>query len=104
MIDQPDHDDLYSSFEEFNAAMGAGVRDPHEMLAELRAGSPLLVGGFADMMSVLGAGLADGGLDVSSVLGEDVLGAVALGYDAVQQVLRDGETFSSSGYAESMGP
>ena len=29
MIDQLDHDDLYSSFEEFNAAMGAGVRDPH---------------------------------------------------------------------------
>lgn len=104
MNDQPDHDDLYSSFEEFNAAMGAGVRDPHGMLAELRAGSPLLVGGFADMMSVLGAGLADGGLDVSSVLGEDVLGAVALDYDLVQQILRDGTTFSSRLYALFMGP
>ena len=28
----------------------------------------------------------------------------AYGFDAVQQVLKDGETFSSAGYAEIMGP
>ena len=102
---QPDDGgDLYSSFEEFNAAMGAGVRDPHDMLADIRAGSPVLVGGFADMMSVLGAGLADGEMNLGSLLGEDVIGAVALNYDLVQQILRDGQTYSSRLYALFMGP
>lgn len=99
-----DSDDLYSSFEEFNAAMGAGVRDPHTMLADIRAASPLLVGGFADMISVLGANLADGELDMASLLGEDVIGAVALDYDLVQQVLRDGQIYSSRLYSLFMGP
>lgn len=96
--------DLYSSFEEFNAAMGAGVRDPHEMLADIRAGSPVLVGDFADMISVLGGGLADGEMDMASLLGKDVIGAVALSYDLVQQILRDGQTYSSRLYALFMGP
>lgn len=81
--------DLYSSFEEFNTAMGAGVRDPHEMLADIRAGSPVLVGGFADMMSVLGGGLAEGEVDMGALLGEDVIGAVALNYDQLEAVRSD---------------
>lgn len=96
--------DLYTSFEEFNAAMGAGVRDPHEMLADIRATSPVLVGDFADMMSVLGGGLAEGEVDLASLLGEDVIGAVALTYDLVQQILRDGQTYSSRLYTQFMGP
>ena len=97
-------DDLYASFEEFNAAMGGGVRDPHQMLADVRAESPLLVGGFADMMAVLGTGLTDGDADLGALIGDDVTGAVALSYDLVQEVLRDGNTFSSALYALFMGP
>lgn len=97
--------DLYSSFEEFNAAMGGGVRDPHQMLADIRAESPLLVGGFADMMAVLGTGLTDGDVDLGALIGDDDLtGAVALSYDLVQEVLRDGNTYSSGLYALFMGP
>lgn len=96
--------DLYASFEEFNAAMGGGVRDPHQMLADVRAESPLLVGGFADMMAVLGTGLTDGDADLGALIGDDLTGAVALSYDLVQEVLRDGTTFSSSLYALFMGP
>lgn len=96
--------DLYASFEEFNAAMGGGVRDPHQMLADVRAESPLLVGGFADMMAVLGSGLTDGDADLGALIGDDLTGAVALSYDLVQEVLRDGTTFSSSLYALFMGP
>ena len=97
-------DDLYASFEEFNAAMGGGVRDPHQMLAEVRAESPLLVGGFADMMAVLGTGLTDGDTDFGALLDDDLTGAVALSYDLVQEVLKDGSTFSSALYAVFMGP
>ena len=97
-------DDLYASFEEFNAAMGGGVRDPHQMLADVRAESPLLVGGFADMMAVLGTGRTDGDADLGALIGDDVTGAVALSYDLVQEVLRDGNTFSSALYALFMGP
>ena len=97
-------DDLYASFEEFNAAFGGGVRDPHQMLADVRAESPLLVGGFADMMAVLGTGRTDGDADLGALIGDDVTGAVALSYDLVQEVLRDGNTFSSALYALFMGP
>jgi cytochrome P450 len=96
--------DLYASFEEFNAAMGGGVQDPHQMLADIRADSPLLVGGFADMMAVLGTGLTDGDTDLAALIGDDLTGAVALSYDLVQEVLRDGETYSSALYALFMGP
>ena len=95
--------DLYASVEEFNTAMGGGVRDPHQMLADLRAQSPLLVGGFAEMMAVLGTGLTDGDTDLGALL-DDLTGAVALSHDLVQEVLRDGRTYSSALYAVFMGP
>jgi len=96
------HGDLYASFEEFNMATGGDVADPHSSLAELRADSPLLVGGFADMISVLGSGLGEDG-DLVALVG-DLVGAVALDYPLVQAILRDGETFSSSLYSIFMGP
>jgi cytochrome P450 len=88
----------YDSFEAFDAAAGAGsVRDPYPIFARLRAESPLWEGSLQAAFDM--PGLADMG----GIPREGVRQFVALGYDAVQQVLLDGQTFSSSGYASSMG-
>ncbi|MFN2537232.1 MAG: cytochrome P450 [Mycobacteriales bacterium] len=86
-------EDDYDPFEAFDRAQGAGVvRTPYPLFAELRrAGAVQQV----DLAQVMGLG---DGID----LGE-LQSFSAMTYDAVTQVLRDGETFSSSGYAASMG-
>jgi cytochrome P450 len=87
-------DTPYDPFEEFNRAQAIGVvRDPYPRLAELRR---------------------EGGVHKISPRGivGDVPGAPrmldnnysALSHEAVSSVLLDGETFSSAGYARSMGP
>lgn len=88
----------YDSFEAFDATAGAGsVRDPYPTFARLRAESPLWEGSLQKAFDMPGL------LDMSGGPREGVRQFVALGYDAVQQVLLDGQTFSSSGYAASMG-
>jgi cytochrome P450 len=83
-------------FQVFDRASGAGiVRDPYPRLAELRAQSPVFKGRLD-----LALGLPE---RPESALWRDRDHYAALGYDAVSQVLHDGETFSSSGYADSMG-
>jgi len=83
-------------FEAFDRSAGAGiVRDPYPRLAELRAESPVYKGRID-----LALGLPE---RPESALWRDRDHYAALGYDAVSQVLHDGETFSSSGYADSMG-
>lgn len=84
-------------FDEFNRAMGAGrVQNPYPSFAEQRAQGAVLP---ADIRSLMG-------LDEESDLpdmGEVPPVFTAYTFEAVQQVLRDGETFSSSGYAPVMG-
>lgn len=99
MSDQPypTPEAIDDPFEEFNRAMGAGViQDPYPSFALRRAEAPI---GPADIRSLMG-------LDADAELpdlGDMPAVYTAYSFDAVQQVLRDGLTFSSSGYAEVMG-
>ena len=84
-------------FEEFNKAMGAGtVTNPYPDFASMR--DEHLVP--ADVRQLMG-------LDADAELGFDPADVPPLytvsSYEAVQEVLRDGERFSSNGYAEVMG-
>jgi cytochrome P450 len=88
-------DDTRDPFEIFDRAMGSGVvRDPHPTFAELRRTCPVHAGPLGDRF-----GLAM----PESMLSESGAYYTALSYRAVQQVLLDGETFSSSGYASTVG-
>ncbi|HVM40333.1 MAG TPA: cytochrome P450 [Acidimicrobiia bacterium] len=89
-------DDVDDPFEEFNRAMGAGiVSDPYPDFVELRKQAPVVPTDVRRLM----------GLDESVVLPEEMPDVyTVLTFDGVQQVLRDGETFSSAGYAAVMGP
>ena len=82
-------------FEEFNRRTGAGVvEDPYPLLAMARAKGPLL-------KENLEAELLSAEVDPGVTMAPEVF--TAFSYDAVQTVLRDGETFSSAGYADVMG-
>lgn len=84
------------AFKTFQDATGSDhVRDPYPKFAELRRQSPLYEGrldrafGLPEMPSFMGP--------------PDCRKFIALGYDAVSGVLLDGNTFSSKGYADTMG-
>jgi cytochrome P450 len=86
-------DGTYDPFEEFNRSVGAGVvEDPYPLLAMAREKGPVLKENLEAEL------LADG---TAPPPGPEVF--TAFSYDAVQTVLRDGETFSSAGYADVMG-
>jgi cytochrome P450 len=88
-------DGTYDPFEEFNRSVGAGVvEDPYPLLAMARAKGPML-------KENLEAELLAAEVDPQVTMGPEVF--TAFSYDAVQTVLRDGETFSSAGYADVMG-
>jgi cytochrome P450 len=88
-------DGTYDPFEEFNRSVGAGVvEDPYPLLAMARAQGPVL-------KENLEAALLDPDADAELTPGPEVF--TAFSYDAVHTVLRDGETFSSAGYADVMG-
>ena len=88
----------YDPFEDFNRSAGIGVvENPYPIFALARATSPLLkedLGDIGDLMPL------EQGMTAGFAL-PDVY--TAFGFDAVQTVLRDGETFSSSGYADVIG-
>lgn len=87
-------DDEYDPFAVFDAAAGIGtVRDPHPVWAALRAESPICTGSTEDHF----------GVKSPAPYPEGVTPYTALSFDAVQTILRDGETFSSAGYADSIG-
>jgi cytochrome P450 len=87
-------DEEYDPFEEFNRSAGIGVvENPYPIFAMVRANTAILKEDLSDMIPVEG-GMGD--LDLPEVF-------TAFGFDAVQTVLRDGDTFSSSGYAEVIG-
>src|SRR5471030_1675919 len=77
----------YDPFEEFNRSAGIGVvENPYPIFAMARAMSPLLKEDLGDLPSIEGGMM----MDLPDVY-------TAFGFDAVQAVLRDGDTFSSSG-------
>ncbi len=87
----------YDPFDEFNRSAGMGnVRDPYPIFAALRAQGPVVK---IETGSLMGGE----GVDVKLPPGMSSEIYVALSHEAVSHVLRDGETFSSAGYAETMG-
>ncbi len=85
--------DALDPFERFNRAAGKGsVRTPYPRYAELRRKGPLIAASEA------------AGSRSMSLEGSDTPEAmVAVHFDAVQQILRDSDHFSSALYAHSMG-
>jgi len=94
-----DVDDSYDPFEEFNRSAGMGVvENPYPMFALVRPQHPMKREGEDEAV------IAPGGSDIESMPIDRSVGVfTAYSYDAVQQVLKDGETFSSKGYADIMG-
>ena len=82
-------------FEKFNRAQGMGtVVDPYPGLAAMRALGPVHRIELKGLM---------GDLKTPMSLASDEL-FIAVGFDAVAEVLRDAARFSSRAYADSMGP
>ena len=86
-----------NAFEAFDAAAGIGsVDDIHPTFHEMRAECPVHTGAFHQRFGI------EMGME-AALMSDDVTPYAALSFDAVQQVLKDGQTFSSSGYADSIG-
>jgi len=82
-------------FEAFNRRQGMGrVRDPYPRLAQMRRRGPIQRMSVQEMLGP--------DMPVSELIQVDVY--AALSYEAVAEVLRDGQRFTSRGYALSMGP
>jgi cytochrome P450 len=85
----------YDPFEEFNRSQGMGqVRDPYPMFEQMRKRGGVQKISLGELL----------GREPKLPPGMTPEIHVALSYDAVSQVLRDGATFSSAGYANTMGP
>ncbi len=93
------HDDEYDPFEEFNRSSGMGlVENPYPLFALVRPDHPM------KREDLDGAALIPDDSDIDFMPIDRSIGLyTAYGFDAVQQVLKDGETFSSNAYAEVMG-
>jgi len=94
-----DVDADYDPFEQFNLNAGMGVvENPYPLFALVRPQHPMKREGDDDAV------LVPDGSDIDFIE-IDRSGGVftAYSFDAVQQVLKDGETFSSQGYADIMG-
>jgi cytochrome P450 len=86
----------YDAFEEFNRSAGMGVvENPYPLFAMVRPEHPVLK---EDITEMVGLDDGSGGIDLDL---PDVY--TAFSFDAVQAVLRDGDTFSSKGYADVIG-
>jgi len=86
----------HDPFAAFDASMGIGqVSDIHPTFHELRAECPVHVGAMEQRFGV------EGGMEATLMDGRTPY--AVLSFDAVQQVLKDGQTFSSSGYGDSIG-
>ncbi len=95
-------DDDYDPFEAFNRSAGIGViENPYPMFALVRAEHTIKREDLGDAMGLTDSEDAE---LLSLNLDESISVFTAFGFDAVQQVLKDGETFSSAGYADVMGP
>jgi cytochrome P450 len=89
-------DDSHDPFAVFDASSGVGrVRDPYPTFAALRAQTPVFEGRFDKVFNLPAMPTTMGNANSRFF--------IALSYDAVSQVLLDGATFSSRGYADTMG-
>lgn len=89
-------DESYDPFEAFDQALGADrVRNPYPKFAELRRASPVHDQGLWTLFDLA---------DPASVVFGDSRSYAALSYNAVTHILRDSKTFTSSMYADVMGP
>src|SRR3954471_287783 len=95
----PDLDDDYDPFEAFNRSAGMGVvENPYPLFALVRPQNPMKREGIDDDV------LVPEGADIDFMTIDRSVGVfTAYSFDAVQQVLKDGDTFSSQGYADVMG-
>jgi cytochrome P450 len=91
--------DEYDAFEEFNRSAGMGiVENPYPMFALVRPEHPMKREGDDDPI------LVPEGSDIDFMPIDRSVGFfTAYSFNAVQQVLKDGDTFSSQGYADVMG-
>src|SRR5690349_6557440 len=90
-------DDDYDPFKLFNEANGAGkVENPYPDFIPMRRDTPVAE---LDLRAMFGIGEDE---DTEIDLPENAVWTVNT-FDTVQAVLRDGEGFSSQGYAEIMG-
>src|SRR5580765_5144271 len=102
-IDQDDEtpDDSYDPFEAFNRSAGIGVvENPYPIFALARSQYQIKREDFGEMNIPEGQ---DVELLNSLDLADGINVFTTFGFDATQQVLKDGETFSSAGYADVMG-
>jgi len=98
-LQNDEQDDEYDAFERFNASAGMGlVENPYPLFAMARRETPM------KREDLDAAVMVPEGTDINFIELDRSVGLfTAFGFDAVQQVLKDGETFSSAGYAEIMG-
>jgi len=95
---QPDANEEYDPFTAFDEAAGVGqVRDPYAVFHEMRSECPVHAGSQAHRFRDLGED------NMEAALIGDRTPYALMTFSGVQQALKDGETFSSSGYAESIG-
>jgi len=105
-IEQDDEtpEDSYDPFEAFNRSAGIGVvEDPYPMFALARSQSAIKREDFGGAMMPEGTDADDVALLNTLDLEESISVFSTFSFDAAQQVLKDGETFSSAGYADVMG-
>lgn len=92
---QPTTEAERDPFAAFDQATGSGVvRDPYPTFAEMRRECPVQAGPLGERFGLP---------QPESMMSETGKYYTALSYEAVQQVLLDGETYSSSGYAPTVG-
>jgi cytochrome P450 len=92
----PESDD-YDAFAAFDESAGIGqVADIHPTFHEMRAECPVHAGAFTHRFGV------ESSLE-AAMIDPDATSYAVLSFDTVQQVLKDGETFSSSGYGDTIG-
>jgi len=94
--------DDYDPFEDFNRSAGIGLVDnPYPLFAMVRSEHPIMQ---EDLRAGMLAEAEAAGVDQAGLIDLDIPDVyTAFSFDAVQQVLKDGETFSSKGYADVMG-
>ncbi|MGH9024652.1 MAG: cytochrome P450 [Acidimicrobiia bacterium] len=92
----PERADDYDPFAAFDESTGADIRDPYPGFEELRQRCPVQEGDLYDLLGY------DAPYDVPD-RGDTPPRYVVFGHEEVAAVLRDGETFSSAGYQETIG-
>jgi cytochrome P450 len=93
-----EQDQEFDPFAAFDEGVGIGsIRDPYPVFHELRSECPVQAGILSERFGM------EASMEEAMLAGAEVVPHTVLSFTAVQQVLKDGEAFSSSGYADSIG-